>query len=259
MDSGFNVAAKREGSGGCVREPVLRLEGVVQGFRRGRNRWRVLRGVSLSVGVGEFVGLLGGRGEGKTTLLRIAAGVDVPEEGRVWFEGRDLVTYSCDERDELLGTRIAWMHRGDFGGFDVLSYVALPLADDGGGMRVAQERAMVALDRVGVVDCAACGWGELSDWERLLATFARGYAVGARLLVVDDLLDTLGAGGSRRASELLLSFTRELGCGVMAGASDLGALLAADRVLHFDGEGGLSSGQAGPVGRRDFPGAAHAG
>jgi hypothetical protein len=58
-------------------------------------------------------------------------------------------------------------------------------------------------------------------------------------MVVDDLLNALGAGGTREASELLLSLARELQCGVLVGASDMAALLAAHRVLCFDGDGGI--------------------
>lgn len=242
-------------------EVVLRLEGVAQWFRRGRSRWRVLRGVSLTIPAGEFVGVLGGRGEGKTTLLQIAAGVDEPEEGKVWLEGRDLAACSADERAALLGDRIAWMPRTDFGGFDALRYIAMPLATGSVRMRAAEEQGMAALKRVGAEDCAECQWDELSDWDRVLVTLARGYASRPRLMVVDDLMDALGAGGTREAGELLLSMARELRCGVLAGASDLGALLAADRVLRFDGEGGLrGAAEAGhPTNLRDFPGTAQAG
>ena len=242
-------------------EVVLRLEGVAQGFRRGRNRWRVLKGVSLTVAEGEFVGLLGGRGEGKTTLLQIAAGRDKPESGKVWFEGHDLAACSANERAALLGDRIAWMPRTDFGEFDALRYIAIPLATGSVGMRAAEEQAMAALTRVGAGGCADCQWDELSDWDRVLVTLARGYASRPWLMVVDDLLDALGAGGTRQAGELLLSIARELRCGVLAGASDLGALLAADRVLRFDGEGGLSgAAEPGkPTNLRDFPGTAQAG
>jgi putative ABC transport system ATP-binding protein len=222
-------------------EVVLVLEGVVRGYRRGRDRWRVLSGVSLAVVEGEFVGVLGGMGEGKTTLLEVAAGVEVPDAGRVWFGGRDLASCSDDERSELLGDRIVWMPREDMAEFRVLESVALPLAMGGDGMRAAEGRAMRALERVGAEGCADRCWDELSDWERLLVTFARGYASCPRLMVVDDLLDGLGARGTREAGELLLGFARELNCGVLAGAKDLAALLAADRVLRFDGEGGLSS------------------
>lgn len=238
---------------------VLGLVGVGQSFRRGRDRWRVLSGVSLSVGEGEFVGVLGGRGEGKTTLLEVAAGLRAPDVGEVWHGGRDLAKCSDDERAELLGDRIAWMPRGDFGEFKVLQYVALPLAMGRGGMRAAEDRAVEALERVGARGCEDCGWEELSDWDRLLVTLARGYATGPRLMVVDDLLDGLGAGGTREAGELLLSLASELQCGVLVAASDMSALLAAHRVVCLDGEGGITimtESQHGDV--LDFPDAADA-
>jgi putative ABC transport system ATP-binding protein len=221
----------------------------------------VLKEVSLTVEAGEFVGLLGSRGEGKTTLLQIAASVDEPEGGQVWFEGHNLAACSADERAALLGGGIVWMPRTDFGGFNALGYIAMPLATGSVGMRAAEEQAMAALGRVGAEGCAECRWDELSDWDRVLVTIARGYASYPRLMVVDDLLDSLGASGTRQAGELLLSIARELQCGVLAGASDLPALLAADRVLRFDGEGGLS-GAADPsqaTNVRDFPGTAQAG
>lgn len=223
-------------------EPVLRLSGVGYGYRRGRDRFQVLSGVSLAVAEGEFVGVLGGRGEGKTTLLEIAAGLRVPDAGLVWFDGMELTRCAEDDRTALLGDRIVWMARGGFGEFDVLRGVSLPLAMGRGDERAAaEERGMAALRRVGAEGCADSSWDDLSDWERLLVTFARGYAARPRLMVVDDLLDGLGAGGTRQASELLLEFAGELACGVLVGASDMSALLAAHKVVRFDGDGGITT------------------
>ncbi len=216
-------------------ELLLVLEGVGKGFRRGRRRWQVLVDVSLTVAAGEMVGVVGARGEGKTTLLEVAAGVVLPDEGRVWFEGRDLACCSVDERADLLGDRIAWMPREGMGDFEVLDFVGLPLAmGRGRGMREADDLAMAALERVGVSDCARKRWDELSNWERVLVAFARGFVGRPRLMVVDDLLDGLGPRGTREAGELLLSLAGELGCGVLVAASDLEALLVADRVLCFE-------------------------
>ncbi len=220
-------------------EFVLRLVGVGQGYRREREWWEVFSRVSLAVGAGEFVGLLGAAHEGKTTLLEVAAGLAVPEAGEVWFEGRDLAKCSEDDRTELLGDRIVWMPREDFADFGVLNYVALPLAMGKGPMDGVEDRARAALDRVGAKDCEGRSYGALSDWERLLVTFARGYAARPQLMVVDDLLDGLGAGGTREAGELLLGIAGELDCGVLAGASDMAALVATNRVYTFDGEGGM--------------------
>jgi ABC-type lipoprotein export system ATPase subunit len=221
-------------------ELVLRLDGVGRGFRRGRRRWRVLVDVSLSVAVGEVVGVVGARGEGKTTLLEIAAGIELPDEGHVWFEGRDLTACSVEERAELLGGRVSWMHREGMGGFEVLDYVGIPLAmGRGRRMSAADDLALEALRRFGVEGCARRDWGELSNWERLLVVFARGFVGRPRLVVIDDLLDGLGPRRTREASEMLLSIAQELGCGVLVGASDFEAILLADRVLCFDGSGGL--------------------
>jgi ABC-type cobalamin/Fe3+-siderophores transport system ATPase subunit len=239
----------------------LRLEGVCQSYRRGRECWEVLSGVSLSVAAGEFVGVLGDRNDGKTTLLEIAAGLLVPEAGSVWFEGRDLVRCPDDERTELLGDRIVWMPRKDFAGFEVLEYVALPIGMDrgGGGMEPAEDRAREALRRVGAESCEGRGWDDLSDWDRLLVTFARGYAARPALMVVDDLLDALGAGGRREGGELLRTLAGELQCGVLVTASDMSALLAAHRVLRFDGEGGITQTTDPTTNIVDFRGFSEAG
>ncbi len=216
-------------------ERVLVLEGVGKSFRRGRRRWRVLVDASLTVGAGEVVGVVGARGEGKTTLLEVAAGIELPDEGRVLFEGRDLACCSGAERADLLGDRIAWMPRDGAGDFEVLDFVGLPLAmGRGRGMRDADDLAMAALRRVGREDCARKRWGELSNWERVLVAFARGLVSEPALMVVDDLLDGLGPRGTREAGELLLSLAGELGCGVLVAASDLDALLVAHRVLCFE-------------------------
>jgi putative ABC transport system ATP-binding protein len=238
-------------------ELVLRLDGVGQGYRRGRDRWRVLSGVSLSVAAGEFVGVLGGRGQGKTTLMELAAGLTVPEAGHVWFGDLDLAACSDDERSELLGDRIVWLPREDMADFDVLRYVALPLAMGRDGMGDAEDRARQALRRVGVEDRENWRWEELSDWDRLLVVFARGYAARPKLMVVDDLLDALGAGGAREAGELLLDMVRELQCGVLAAASHMSALLAADRVFCFNGDGELTTIE-NTTNVVDFPGTAQA-
>jgi ABC-type transporter Mla maintaining outer membrane lipid asymmetry ATPase subunit MlaF len=217
-------------------EPLLVLQGVGKCFRRGRRRWQVLADVSLTVAAGEVVGVVGGRGEGKTTLLEVAAGIQLPDVGTARFDGRDLARSSSEERAALLGDRIAWMTRESAVEFEVLDYVGLPLAMGRGlGMRAADDLAMAALERVGVPEVARRGWDELSNWEQVLVSFARGFACRPRLMLVDDLLDGLGPRGTREAGELLLSFAAELKCGVLIAASDLEAVLVAHRVLCFDG------------------------
>ncbi len=219
---------------------LLSLRGVGKGYRRGGRWLRVLTDVSLTVDRGEIIAVVGTRGEGKTTLLKIAAGLELPDAGEACLGKVDLARCSADERSRLLGAEISWVHREGTGvNFEAVDYVALPLVvGRGPGRRGAARLALEALERVGATDCAHQRWEELSNWERVLVSIARGAVGRPRLMVVDDLIDGLGMRRTREAGELLRSLVGELGCGLLMSASDLEVALVADRVWTFE-RGGL--------------------
>ncbi len=239
---------------------LLAIRGACKGYARGERRSQVLVDVSLEVRPGEIAAVLGGRREGKTTLLKVAAGLESLDKGEVWLESMELTRVSARERAGLLGEGIAWTHRDGTGvRFRVLDYVGLPLAiGHGRGQRRAHELAMEALERVGAASCAGQRWGELSNWERLLVGLAQGIVGSPRLLVVDDLMDGFGIGRTREASELLLTLVGELGCGVLMSCCDLEAALAADRVWSLErGRLSLLAEHGGALAEViDFPGSA---
>jgi ABC-type lipoprotein export system ATPase subunit len=225
--SGGQVAAMSE---------LLSLKGVCKGYRRGARRFSVLVDVSLKVGPGEIVAVVGPRHAGKTTLLKIAAGLEEPDEGGVWFGSLDLAGCSDKERSRVLGHEIAWIHAESTKvKFVVLDDLSLPLVmGRGHGPREAQNRAMEALGRVGVPECAWRSWDDLSNWERVLVGFARGFACRPRLIIVDDVIEGFGMTKTQEAGDLLLSFAEETGCGVLISASDVESALVADRMWGFE-------------------------
>jgi predicted ABC-type transport system involved in lysophospholipase L1 biosynthesis ATPase subunit len=215
---------------------LLALHGVSKSYRRGGRRLRVLTDVALELGPGEVGAVVGSRDEGKTTLLKIAAGIEQPDAGEVRLGDLDLVDLSGEARSRLLGTEIAWIHREGTGvKLEVLDYLGLPLAmGRDRGRRQARSLAMQALERVGAAHCARQSWAELSDWERVLVGLARGIVCRPRLLAVDSLTDGLGMSRTREAGELLLALAGELGCGVLMSCTDLEAALIADRVWSLE-------------------------
>jgi len=243
---------------------LLALRGVCKGYARGERAFsQVLANVSLDVRPRETVAVVAAREEGKTTLMKIAAGIEPPDAGEVWLGDVDLAQTSDRERSRLLGDEIAWIHREGTGvKFRVLDYVGLPLAiGRGRGQREAQDLAMEALERVGATGCAGQRWMELSNWERLLVGLARGIAGSPRLLVVDDLVGGFGMSRTREAGELLLGLVRELGCGALLSCSDLEAALIADCVCSLErGRLSLLVEQGNELADViDFPGAARPG
>ncbi len=217
---------------------LLSLEGVHKCYRRGARRLPVLVDVALEVRPAEIVAVVGPRHAGKTTLLKIAAGLEKPDAGAVLLGNLDLAVCSDEERSRVLGHEIAWIHgQSTKVKFVVLDDLALPLVmGRGHGRREAEDRAMEALERVGAPECARRRWDDLSNWERVLVGFARGFACHPRLMVVDDVIDGFGMTKTRKAGDLLLSFAEETGCGVLMSASDVEPALVADRMWGFEGE-----------------------
>lgn len=239
---------------------LLQLDAIEKSYRRGERRLRVLDGLSLTVQPGQIVALLGSRYEGKTTLLKIAAGLERPDAGKVSFEGQDLTRLRTRQRERLLAGRIAWISREGAGlEFRVLDYVGLPLLIARRRSSEVEDAAVLALERVGAPDVAQRRWQELSNWERVLVSFARGIILRPRLLVIDDLFDGLGMSKTQQAGELLSTFVSDFGCGVLISVSDAEAAIAADRVCSFErGRLRLLSGQDQTAEVIEFPGAADA-
>jgi putative ABC transport system ATP-binding protein len=227
-------------AGAAVMDDVLALSGVCKSYRRGDRRLRVLVDLDLRVGAREIVGVIGGRDEGKTTLLQVAAGLLRPDKGEVSVAGVDLLRCSDRDRAEVRGRKVAWAHCQEVRlDLKMLTYMALPLLVTGRcGKREAEHLVMQALERVGAETCAGRRWRDLTNWERVLVGFARGIVRAPSLLVVDDVLEGFGMDRTREAGELLLSFLDDPGCSVLMSSSDSEATLVAQRVWCFE-RGGL--------------------
>jgi ABC-type lipoprotein export system ATPase subunit len=211
--------------------PLLRLETISKSYRRGPSETVVLKDVSLDVRAGDMVAVYGQRSAGKTTLLRLAAGFESPDGGRVSFDGRDLAHLSRRQLAHLHRERIGWVERGGPHSRDlpVRVYVALSLYRTLRPLE-AQRRATVALARVGVGDCADERWDDLSDTARTLVAIAQALVREPRLLVVDDPTAGLGIVDRERVLGLLRAAAEDGGLGVLMAAPDMPAMLQAHAV-----------------------------
>ncbi len=215
---------------------VLSLTGVCLSFPRGRRHVvRVLADVTLEVDAREVVAVLAQRAQGKTSLLRIAAGIERPDRGHVHFAGEDIWSFSERRRSRLLGGEIGWV-RPALPDLDMpmLANVALPLFA-AHGKREAYKRATAALERVGAVECAEQFWGSLADWERALVAVAQGIAREPKLLLVDDLTISLGLGEADEVLRLLDTLAKEHRFAVLMSVSDASATGWSGRVATLAG------------------------
>ncbi len=185
-------------------ETVLQLEGVTAGYEQAA----VVRGLDLTVGSGEVVGLLGANGAGKTTTLRVVSGLVKPMRGRVLFAGDDLASSSPSARARL-GIAHVPEGRGIFYDLTVAEHFRLASR----GERLAVEAAYEYFPKLEALRNRRVGL--LSGGEQQMLAVARALARRPRLL----LLDELSLGLAPIIVESLLPVVREYaadrGCAVL--------------------------------------------
>ncbi|NKC31155.1 ABC transporter ATP-binding protein [Roseomonas sp. BU-1] len=204
--------------------PRLRLEAVRKAFGSAR----AVDGVSLAVGAGEFVTLLGASGCGKTTLLRIAAGFTAPDGGRVAIDGADATAAAPAARGmgfvfqsyALFPTKTAAENIGF-----ALRVAGRPRAES--AARVREVAAMVAilplLDRYP---------HELSGGQQQRVALARAIAPAPRMLLLDEPLAALDARIRHRLRDEIRALTDRLGMTALYVTHDQEEALAiSDRVV----------------------------
>src|ERR1700692_1879970 len=168
--------------------PAIRIVDLCRHYQMGEALIRAVDGVSLQVGSGEFVALLGSSGSGKSSLLNLIAGLDRPTSGGVIVENRDLAQLS---REELAKYRLRTVGMV-FQSFNLVSRmtlaenVELPLrfAEVDRSQRDALTRA--ALGRVGLEGRSTHRPSELSGGEQQRAALARALINRPKLLLADE-------------------------------------------------------------------------
>ena len=221
------------------------LRGVWLSYPRGRRHVvRVLVDVSLEVHPGEVVAVLAQRAQGKSSLLRVAAGIERPDRGSVLFAGEDIwrgvETHGrrvriSRRRSRPLKAPVALVRPAPTDvDVPVLEGIALPLTGIHTG-RQARELAVRSLEDVGVGECAARRWSDLSDCERARVALAQGISRDPRVLLVDDLTATLDLGDTEDIAMLLHSLAAARGFGVLLGVGNARATRWSERVATLAG------------------------
>lgn len=235
---------------------LLTLEHVAKTHWVGPYEKRTLVDVSLTLAPGDFVGIWGGHRSGKSTLLRIAAGLEQPDAGAVRFDGRELTALPRGARGELRLREIGLV-RGEgpqSAEFQVLDFVALPLLAFH-SRRAARGRAMDFLRRIGIVECHDVTWRNLSDTERALVSLAHGLAREPKLLLADDPTAGLDALQQEEVVQLLRRAARETGVAILTTVSAMSALAGTHEAYTLE-EGRLTPVQDPAAGGTviEFPG-----
>jgi putative ABC transport system ATP-binding protein len=214
---------------------MMELRDVTKVYQQGRRSVQAVRGVSLRIGAGELVAIMGPSGSGKSSLLHLLGALDTPTTGQALFDGRDLQSMSDRERSLLRRNRVGFV----FQFFNLLQTltaaenVALPLLLAGQGRSRARRSAEQNLERVGLHDRADHFPEELSGGEMQRVAIARALVSDPEAVLCDEPTGNLDSASAKEILALLRSLPESGRRTVVMVTHDPAAAAYGDRVIHI--------------------------
>jgi putative ABC transport system ATP-binding protein len=207
---------------------------VTKEYDLGRTKVPALRGVSLAVEPGEFMAVAGPSGSGKSTLLNIVGCLDHPTSGRVLVSGQDVAALGDDALSDLRARTIGFIFQ-TFNLIPVLSAlenVEFPLLFRG-GRHAGHERALAALEAVGLKDFARHRPDELSGGQRQRVAVARALVTDPAIVLADEPTANLDSQTGETIIDLMLDINRRAGTTFIFSTHDPKVMAHAQRVVRL--------------------------
>ena len=193
----------------------------------------ILRGISLNIGRGERVAILGPSGSGKSTLLSVLAGLEVATSGRVQVAGRDLTTMSEDALATFRQQHISIVFQAFhlLPTMTALENVAAPL--ELAGRAKPFDQAAKALARVQLADRATHYPAQLSGGEQQRVALARAMVMQPDLILADEPTGNLDGATGQAVAELLLTGHQDRGSTLVLITHDEELAARCDRIVRI--------------------------
>ena len=217
---------------------MIELQGITKVFRTGSQTLEALRGVSLKIGKGEFISIMGPSGSGKSTLMNIIGCLDTPTAGEYVLDRDKVAGLTFDQLAAVRNRKIGFV----FQNFNLLPYatawenIELPMLFDGKNGRRRRERVTELLNAVGLYEWRGHRPSELSGGQQQRIALARALANDPPILLADEPTGNLDSKSGEEIMAILTDLWREGRTIVMVTHNDHIAAHSERTIRLFDGQ-----------------------
>ena len=217
------------------RESVLKAENLTKQVSSPEGPLTIVQDVSLDIGAGESVAIVGASGAGKSTLLALLAGLDLPTAGRVLLAGADLTQLDEDGRARLRAQRVGFVFQSFhlIPALTALENVMLPL--ELAGRAQARRDALDTLARVGLKERTGHYPRQLSGGEQQRVALARAFVTQPAVLFADEPTGNLDTITGARVGELLFELNANSQTTLVLVTHDRELASRCARTIHMEG------------------------
>jgi putative ABC transport system ATP-binding protein len=225
--------------------PLVDIRHLVKSYRRGVQTVPVLSDITLAIGEGDFIALMGPSGSGKSTLLNLIAGIDRPDGGELRVGGLDITRLSESALAQWRAAHVGFIFQF-YNLMPVLTAfenIELPLMLTRLSRKERHERVGLVLDMVNLGNRAHHYPSELSGGQQQRVAIARALITDPTLIVADEPTGDLDRASAEEVLAMMQRLNRELGKTIIMVTHDAHAAGAANALVHLE-KGELIDGTA---------------
>jgi len=217
---------------------MLICKNISKSFRsaNSNDRTDVLYNIDLTINCGETVALKGPSGSGKSTLLNLIAGLEEPTSGEIYLSKTDINKLGLNAlasfRNQNIG--IIFQFFNLINDLTVLENISLPLLLRGINKKIAEQRAMILIKNIGLVDRINYKTNLLSGGESQRVAIARALITEPKIILADEPTGNLDASNTVNVMKLLLDNCKINNTSLLMVTHDESLLSRFDKVLNLE-------------------------
>ncbi len=213
---------------------ILVVEDLVKYYGTGENLVRAVDHTDLEIERGKFTAIVGRSGSGKSTLLHLIGGLDRPDEGKVWIEGKDIFALKDERLAEFRRKKIGFVFQ-DFNlipSLNVWENIVLPLGLD--NRKVKKEDVEEVLEKIGLTDKMKTMPNALSGGQKQRTAIARALVTRPAMILADEPTGNLDSQTELEVMSLLKSCVADMGQTLIMITHDEMIAQMADRMIEIE-------------------------